>query len=101
MTIQNSDFTHLIKRLLQMITAFQTQTAEANELLRKHLHLENPMFWRQAGIAQTGYCDSNKSIRYFYHGIGCRVEVQNLSIDGFVSKVGFVSKLLKAVSKVV
>jgi len=73
-----------------MIAAFQTQTAEANELLRKHLHLENPMFWRQAGIAQTGYCDSNKSIRYFYHGIGCRVEAQNLSIDwdyGFDGRV--------------
>ena len=90
MTTQNLDFTHLINRLLQMIAAFQAQTTEANELLRKHLHLENPMFWRQADISQTGYCGINNSIRYFYHGIGCKVETQNLLIDwdyGFDGRV--------------
>jgi hypothetical protein len=75
------DLPYLVDRFLEMIAAFQGQTARANALLQEFLHLVNPMYWRQAGISQTGYCGPGNSIRYFYHGIGCAVETYDLRID--------------------
>ncbi len=72
---------NLLERLLQMITAFQIQTKKANALLSKYFQLDNPMYWRQASIPQSGYCNLEKSIRYYYHGIGCKVESKDLTID--------------------
>jgi hypothetical protein len=90
MPIKEESLTLLLERLLEMIGEFQAQTTKANELLREHLQLENPMYWHEAGISQTGYCGPNQTIRYFYHGIGCKVGTKNLLIDwdyGFEGRV--------------
>jgi hypothetical protein len=69
-----------LKRLLAVIAAFQKYATEANELLRKHLGLANPMYWRQAKVPQTGFLNSG-AIRYGFHGIGCRIQTPSLVID--------------------
>jgi hypothetical protein len=70
-----------VERLLEMIQEFQEQTSKANQLLREHLRLENPMYWRKAGIAQTDSCGPDQSIRYYYHESGCIVKTAGLLID--------------------
>jgi len=79
--IMQGDLPFLVDRFLEMIAAFQTQTARANALLQEFLHLVNPIYWRQAGISQIGYCGPGNSIHYYYHGIGCTVETDDLRID--------------------
>ena len=69
-----------LKRLLAMITDFQVKVREANELLQAQLNLENPLYWRQARIPQIGVLNSG-TIKYAFHGIGCRVETPEGVID--------------------
>jgi len=74
-------------RLLAMIADFQKIVAQANRLLQKHLGIANPMFWRQANILQEGFIWSDQSHRYYFHGIGCRVETPEWVKDLFTSPI--------------
>ncbi|MBL8204081.1 MAG: hypothetical protein JNM09_07615 [Blastocatellia bacterium] len=79
--MDEGELSSLLKKFFEMVRDFQNQAATANDLLRTYLHLENPMYWRQGKVLQTGKCGPNNSIRYFYHGSGCRVETKHLLID--------------------
>ena len=81
MQISEEKLSSLLKKFLEIIGDFQNQATAANDLLRTHLQLENPMNWRSAGITQKGACGIHDAILYFFHGIGCRVQSGNILVD--------------------
>jgi hypothetical protein len=65
--------------LLHLIREYQKRTREACELLRSHLHLDNPMLWRASDIPQVG--DLGEGARYAFHGTGVSVTTSSGSIN--------------------
>jgi hypothetical protein len=65
--------------LLHLIREYQARTAEACELLRSHLRLDDPMSWRQAAVPQVGELGPN--CKYAFHGIGVTVTTSTGSIN--------------------
>jgi hypothetical protein len=69
--------------LLQLINDYQQYVAKACRLLREHLHEEDSILgvWQTRKIPQRGFLDDSRTIRYFFHGIGCRVEFGSIMVD--------------------
>jgi hypothetical protein len=68
-------------RLIAFINEYQLRVREAASLFQTHLNVESPMYWRQAGLQQTGFIDSARTIEYAFHGIGCRVGLPSGEVD--------------------
>jgi hypothetical protein len=71
----------MLDQLIALIHEYHMRVKEAASLLRTHKGLENPMYWRQAGISQTGFLDPDNSIEYAFHGVGCRVNLPSGAVD--------------------
>ena len=65
--------------LLHLIREYQKRTAEACELLRANLGLDDPMSWRQASVPQVG--DLGPNAKYAFHGTGVTVTTSTGSLN--------------------
>jgi hypothetical protein len=65
--------------LLHLIREYQKRTAEACELLRSYLQLDDPMSWRAAAVPQVG--DLGADSKYAFHGTGVTVTTSTGSIN--------------------
>jgi hypothetical protein len=68
-------------RFSAFLHEYQAKVREAISLFRLYKGLESPAGWRQAGLAREGYLDPEKTIKYCFHGIGCRVKLPAGEID--------------------
>ncbi len=83
----------MIEQLLALIREYQMRINEAVSLFREHHALDNPINWRQAGLPREGYLDPEKSIPYFFHGVGCWVGLPSGALDWDFGHDGRVSGL--------
>ena len=67
-------------QLRNIIEDFQSKVAEANELLKAHLGIDEPHN-RGPEIAQSGVL--NGKYKYFFHGIGCAVHISKKEVVDF------------------
>lgn len=63
----------MIRRLMDFIDEYHERVREAASLFQAHMDIATPMAWRQAGLPQTGFIDSARTIEYAFHGSGCHV----------------------------
>ncbi|HWP54384.1 MAG TPA: hypothetical protein VN476_09595 [Pyrinomonadaceae bacterium] len=71
----------MLERLFAFIEEYQLRVREAASLFHTHRNVDNPMYWRHAGLQQTGFIDSAGTIEYAFHGIGCRVGLPSGEVD--------------------
>ncbi|WP_147271868.1 DUF6896 domain-containing protein [Corallincola holothuriorum] len=64
--------------LLKLISLFLSRVREAEEIMKEAFDIEEPMYFRQAGIARVGKIDSYS---YSFHGIGCYFEFGDFEVD--------------------
>lgn len=69
-----------IERLKALIKEYQSRVQEAVSLFVTHKNI-NPIEWMQEKLPQIGFLDSEKTIKYFFHGIGCRVDLPSGPVD--------------------
>lgn len=68
--------------LKTVIRAFQAEVLRGLALFRQHRGLDDILFWREHGLSRTGCLDADGHHDYFFHGIGCRLQLgPDLSID--------------------
>jgi hypothetical protein len=67
--------------LIEFIREYQMRVREAALLLQTNKGLDSPMYWRQAGIEQMGFLDTERQIPYQFHGSGCRVGLPSGEVD--------------------
>jgi len=66
---------------MELIREYKMRVREAAALFQQHMKIANPMYWRQVGLSQTGFIDSEKTIEYYFHGSGCRVALPSGPVD--------------------
>lgn len=71
----------MLERLIAFINEYQLRVREAASLFQTHQNLENPIYWRQAGLPQIGFIDPARTTEYAFHGIGCRVGLPSGEVD--------------------
>lgn len=58
-----------------VVRAFQADVQRGLALFRQHRGLNNIRAWRDHGLSQTGYLDTEEKHYYFFHGIGCELQL--------------------------
>jgi hypothetical protein len=66
------------EHLKKLITLFLQKVSEAEEILKKKYNIDTPMHWKQNGLPRRGAFDIYE---YYFHGIGCRFNFGELSVD--------------------
>ena len=69
-----------IERLEAFIKEYQSRVQEAVSLFAMHKNI-NPINWRQEGLPQVGFVDPSRRIKYFFHGIGCLINLPSGAVD--------------------
>ena len=64
--------------LLKLITLFLSKLREAEELMKDNFKIEEPMYFRQAGIKRVG---TFGSYSYAFHGSGCCFRFDGFNVD--------------------
>ena len=85
------DVAQLDPKLLELICAFEVETAEALRQFLERADLSHPFNWQQAGLPRKGKLPGQPEIRYAFHGIGLdlRIGKQHLDFDlGFDGRTG-------------
>jgi hypothetical protein len=68
--------------LKTVIRAFQAEVQRGLALFQQHRGLNDVRSWRDRGLTRTGYLDADERHEYFFHGIGCRLQLRpDLHID--------------------
>ena len=68
--------------LKTVIQAFQADVQRGLALFLRYRGLRDVCSWRDHGLARAGFLDAAERHEYFFHGIGCRLQLgSNLSID--------------------
>ncbi len=76
----------LMERFLTMLRDYNEQVERAQALLCQFLPIAPVLGWFSLGAAspkipQSGYCDPQQEIFYFFHGFGCEVKTEGLWVD--------------------
>jgi hypothetical protein len=71
----------MLDHLVALIKEYQSRVQEAASLLREYKGLANPMYWRQDDIPREGFLDSERTIEYRFHGIGCWMKLPEGEIN--------------------
>lgn len=66
--------------LRKIISDFKEKVEEANELLKRHLEIDEPHNWGPP-IKQVGILGGKH--KYFFHGIGCKVHISKKDVIDF------------------
>jgi hypothetical protein len=71
--------------LLQLITLFLSRINEAENIMKSHFNVDEPMHFRSNGIERVGNIGDYS---YAFHGIGCRFKFGKLVVDYDYSEDG-------------
>ncbi|WP_350996095.1 hypothetical protein [Shewanella sp. TB7-MNA-CIBAN-0143] len=64
--------------LLKLVSLFLSKVHKAEEIMKEHFKIEEPMYFRQSGIERSG---KFYSYSYAFHGIGCRFKFESFTVD--------------------
>src|SRR5260221_14498715 len=66
-----------------LISEYQQKVSEACRLLRARFHVDGDLLraWHQKTVPDCGWLDDERSIRFRFHGIGCRVTFGHVEVD--------------------
>ncbi len=76
---------------IQFLTLYAETAENACGLLRRYLEIDNPMYWRQSGLAKSGQIGPNMEYEYIFHGTDCKFNFGGSKIDfefGYDGRVG-------------
>ena len=82
----------VFNRFMRMVVLYVNTAFKALDILKDHLKVDNPMYWRQSDIPRSGLL--NNSSEYRFHGVCCELKNDDYEIDfefGFDGRVGGVS----------
>lgn len=73
----------MAERLAELIHEYQDRVFEAVKLFEKNKGItqEELMYAWHNGLSNEGFLDSEQSIEYYFHGIGCCVIFPNREVD--------------------
>ena len=80
-----------MERFVQFIVLYRRTANSANNLLKRYLKIENPMFWKQSGAPKAGWIGSNMEYEYTFHGTDCTFNFGDSQIEfefGYDGRVG-------------
>ncbi len=69
------------ERFTELIFAYQTRVREALALFEQHKGITQLMDWRRNGLPRAGFVDPAQTIEYYFHGIGCCVDLPGGPVD--------------------
>jgi hypothetical protein len=69
-----------IERLCALIQEYQSRVQEAVNLFGEHKNM-NPLYWRSELLPRRGFIDEAQTLSYYFHGIGCQVELPSGPVD--------------------
>lgn len=58
-----------------VIRSFQADVQRGLALFRQHRGLDDIRAWREHGLSRNGYLDTAEQHYYFFHGIGCELQL--------------------------
>ena len=68
----------MTQNLQKLISLFLAKVREAEDIMKANFNIEEPMCYRQAGIARVGQIGTYS---YSFHGIGCRFRFGEFNVD--------------------
>jgi len=73
----------MVERLLKLIHEYQAKVLEAASLFEKYKSVSQTKLMRARfeGLPTDGFLDPEKTIEYYFHGIGCCVTFSNVRVD--------------------
>lgn len=73
----------MVERLIKLIHEYQAKILESALLFEKYKNVSqtNLMRARFEGLPSDGFLDPEKTIEYYFHGIGCCVTFPNARVD--------------------